>query len=344
MQEEHCIKRQNNHVLVRERETGLKMPLAGGDRYCGVFIDIEIWHDVPSCTLAARVYSTPLRLFACTSPNLLLHYVRRPADIACANLRMFSVLLLHGRRVTVVAQPFHLSALYTPQDRTRELARPDNCRLLYCHYQIHLKPSLKIPPASLNSTRRDSWLLCGGAHSTSTPGAGIVAMATGVHCRIKPRPDGIRWKVCARVSSVKQQTSEFQNGSATVAERFDCSPPNMATRVQSPTGALWFFRKLESCLTMPPAGGFSWGSLVSPTLAFRRCSILISFHPHRFSRSPSPSTRLKPRSHRTELRRTKCERSTNEPSANALLPFTPVRLGVIRPGVNEAPTPNMSEP
>ncbi|KAJ8891478.1 hypothetical protein PR048_004006 [Dryococelus australis] len=39
------------------------------------------------------------------------------------------------------------------------------------------------------------------------------------------------------------------------------------------------FRKWESCWVMPLVGGFSRGSPVSPSLAFRRYSILTSFHP-----------------------------------------------------------------
>ncbi|KAJ8880925.1 hypothetical protein PR048_017398 [Dryococelus australis] len=41
------------------------------------------------------------------------------------------------------------------------------------------------------------------------------------------------------------------------------------------------FYMWESCRTMPLAGGFSRGSPVSFALAFRRCSILTSLHPHR---------------------------------------------------------------
>ncbi|KAJ8866077.1 hypothetical protein PR048_033601 [Dryococelus australis] len=43
-------------------------------------------------------------------------------------------------------------------------------------------------------------------------------------------------------------------------------------------------RKWESCRTMPLVSGFSWVSPVSPALAFRRCSIFTSLHPHRLSR------------------------------------------------------------
>ncbi|KAJ8865838.1 hypothetical protein PR048_033360 [Dryococelus australis] len=54
-----------------------------------------------------------------------------------------------------------------------------------------------------------------------------------------------------------------------VAERFDRSPPSKANRVLSAAGS----RMWETCRTMPPVGGFSRGSPVSPALAFRRCSI-----------------------------------------------------------------------
>ncbi|KAJ8869844.1 hypothetical protein PR048_028853 [Dryococelus australis] len=36
------------------------------------------------------------------------------------------------------------------------------------------------------------------------------------------------------------------------------------------------FRMWESCWMMPSVGGFSWGPLISPTISFRRCSILTS--------------------------------------------------------------------
>ncbi|KAJ8876083.1 hypothetical protein PR048_023992 [Dryococelus australis] len=66
-----------------------------------------------------------------------------------------------------------------------------------------------------------------------------------------------------------------------VAERLDCSPPTKANRVRSPAQSPLNFCKWESYRTMPIFGGFSRGSSVSPNLAFRRCSILTSVHPHR---------------------------------------------------------------
>ncbi|KAJ8880493.1 hypothetical protein PR048_016963 [Dryococelus australis] len=71
---------------------------------------------------------------------------------------------------------------------------------------------------------------------------------------------------------------------AVVAERLDCSPPPKASRAQSPAGSFQDFRKSKSCQTMPMVGGFSWGSLVSPFLLFRRYTILTSFHTDRLSR------------------------------------------------------------
>ncbi|KAJ8883185.1 hypothetical protein PR048_015025 [Dryococelus australis] len=72
---------------------------------------------------------------------------------------------------------------------------------------------------------------------------------------------------------------------AAVAERLDCSPTTKVNRVESAAGSLPDFSKRESCRTIPLVGEFSRGSAVSPALAFRRCSILISFHPHRLSKS-----------------------------------------------------------
>ncbi|KAJ8870420.1 hypothetical protein PR048_029442 [Dryococelus australis] len=63
---------------------------------------------------------------------------------------------------------------------------------------------------------------------------------------------------------------------AAVTERYACSPPTEANRVQSRVGSLSDFRRWESCRTIPLVGGFSPGSPVSPARSFRRCSILTS--------------------------------------------------------------------
>ncbi|KAJ8885053.1 hypothetical protein PR048_011249 [Dryococelus australis] len=57
--------------------------------------------------------------------------------------------------------------------------------------------------------------------------------------------------------------------------------------VRFPGRSLPDFRMWESCRTTPLVGGFSRGSPVSPALAFRRCSILNSLHPHRISMQKS---------------------------------------------------------
>ncbi|KAJ8885585.1 hypothetical protein PR048_011783 [Dryococelus australis] len=62
------------------------------------------------------------------------------------------------------------------------------------------------------------------------------------------------------------------------------SPPTEPNRVQFPAGSTLYFRIWESCRTMLLFGWFYRGSPISTTLAFRRCSILTSLHPHRLSR------------------------------------------------------------
>ncbi|KAJ8876054.1 hypothetical protein PR048_023962 [Dryococelus australis] len=76
-----------------------------------------------------------------------------------------------------------------------------------------------------------------------------------------------RWGLCT--------VTAFHEGAA-VAERIACSPPTIASQVQSPAGSLPDFRMWESYRTMPLVGGFSRGSPVSQALSFRRCSILTS--------------------------------------------------------------------
>ncbi|KAJ8870385.1 hypothetical protein PR048_029406 [Dryococelus australis] len=71
----------------------------------------------------------------------------------------------------------------------------------------------------------------------------------------------------------------FTFAGAAVAERLNCSPPTGENRVQSPTGSLPAFRKWRSCRTVPLVGDLPFPL----TLAFRRCFILASFHPHRLS-------------------------------------------------------------
>ncbi|KAJ8866773.1 hypothetical protein PR048_032634 [Dryococelus australis] len=100
-----------------------------------------------------------------------------------------------------------------------------------------------------------------------------------------------------------------KNGAA-VAERLDCSPPTKSNRVQSPAGSHTDFRRWESCRTMP------LGSPVYPVLAFQRCSILISFHPHRLSRA-----RI-----RRSFPRICCDKSRGDRlSRPSLLPIPPAR-------------------
>ncbi|KAJ8866335.1 hypothetical protein PR048_032178 [Dryococelus australis] len=81
-----------------------------------------------------------------------------------------------------------------------------------------------------------------------------------------------------RVSVARIAPSLLDLGRATT------SPPTKANRVRFPAGSLAGFRLWESCRTMPLIGGFSRVSPVSPAIAFRRCSILNLFHPHRLSK------------------------------------------------------------
>ncbi|KAJ8882529.1 hypothetical protein PR048_014340 [Dryococelus australis] len=65
--------------------------------------------------------------------------------------------------------------------------------------------------------------------------------------------------------------------------RLDCSPPILAYRIQTPAGPLPYNHKWESCRNMPVFGEFSRGTAIFSALAFRRCSILTSFHHHGLS-------------------------------------------------------------
>ncbi|KAJ8886795.1 hypothetical protein PR048_013007 [Dryococelus australis] len=79
-----------------------------------------------------------------------------------------------------------------------------------------------------------------------------------------------------------------------MVQRLERSPPTNGNRVRFLAGSLPDFRAWEFCRTMPLVGGFSRGFPVSPTLAFRRCSILNSLHPFRISRAEISPTHLIP--------------------------------------------------
>ncbi|KAJ8885991.1 hypothetical protein PR048_012197 [Dryococelus australis] len=67
------------------------------------------------------------------------------------------------------------------------------------------------------------------------------------------------------------------SGAIPTCENPQHSPPTKLNHwVRFPAGSLPHFRTWVSCRTMPPVGEFSWGSPVSPNLAFWRCSILTS--------------------------------------------------------------------
>ncbi|KAJ8892299.1 hypothetical protein PR048_004879 [Dryococelus australis] len=68
-----------------------------------------------------------------------------------------------------------------------------------------------------------------------------------------------------------------------VSEWLDFSPPTKANRFQSLAGSLPDFRKWVFFRTMPLVAGFSWETPLYFAPAFRRCSILTSFHPDRLS-------------------------------------------------------------
>ncbi|KAJ8866070.1 hypothetical protein PR048_033594 [Dryococelus australis] len=90
-----------------------------------------------------------------------------------------------------------------------------------------------------------------------------------------------------------------------VAERLACSPPIKATGVQSPARSPDFCMR-ESCQTMPLVSGFSLGPPISPTLSFRRCSILTSIIPivsqdHAVKSRPNLFTRCRPRRYAPRL-------------------------------------------
>ncbi|KAJ8875272.1 hypothetical protein PR048_023167 [Dryococelus australis] len=80
-------------------------------------------------------------------------------------------------------------------------------------------------------------------------------------------------------------TWRFQGNRAAVAERSDYSPPIWANQVRFPAGPLLDFSHVG--IVSDDAAGrraFFRGTPVSPVLAFQRCSVFTSLHPHRLSR------------------------------------------------------------
>ncbi|KAJ8876006.1 hypothetical protein PR048_023914 [Dryococelus australis] len=87
----------------------------------------------------------------------------------------------------------------------------------------------------------------------------------------------VRSRLLAYAGANKLYHTRFLAKGATVAQRLACSTPTNANRVQFLTRSLLGFRLWESCRTMPLVCGFFFReSSVSPSISFRRCSILTS--------------------------------------------------------------------
>ncbi|KAJ8869370.1 hypothetical protein PR048_030946 [Dryococelus australis] len=73
--------------------------------------------------------------------------------------------------------------------------------------------------------------------------------------------------------SFKVKTDPTATCKALFDQWLDYSPPTKSNQVRFPARSHLDFRTWESCRTMQLVGGFSWGSPVSPTIAFQYCSI-----------------------------------------------------------------------
>ncbi|KAJ8895605.1 hypothetical protein PR048_000941 [Dryococelus australis] len=160
-----------------------------------------------------------------------------------------------------------------------------------CHFMSVGGPKRKRPrtgtPAEkakprMMALRTTLWLSQGEYHLANT---GWMVLIVGDQCAPPPTGwgEGGSISLCALVqyvlwmldASLIVSLSFSRNTSgAAVAKRLEYSPPTKANRAQSLTRSLADFRKWESCRTMPLVGGFSRRSPVSPTIAFRYCSVL----------------------------------------------------------------------
>ncbi|KAJ8881536.1 hypothetical protein PR048_018018 [Dryococelus australis] len=156
-----------------------------------------------------------------------------------------------------------------------------------------LRDILILPPLhSSVDPYRSRFTLIGRAQRT--PGRGSLVMRNG---RLASRGQGDgrergRQSVIGLVGG--SGPVELVKHTPVAAKLLDYSPPTKANRVRFPAGSLPDLRMWESCRTMPLVCGFSLGSHVFPALAFRRCFILASLHPHRLSRRPNLPLPLPP--------------------------------------------------
>ncbi|KAJ8893210.1 hypothetical protein PR048_005796 [Dryococelus australis] len=116
------------------------------------------------------------------------------------------------------------------------------------------------------------------------------AAAKKQHCLISERLLSRRRRQCALLLPFQARQVEGWRGArgcnaqgpgsgptrAAVAGWLYCSLPTKANWLQSPAGSLPDIRLWESCRTMPLVGRFFRGSPISPSLSFRRCSIIAS--------------------------------------------------------------------
>ncbi|KAJ8891679.1 hypothetical protein PR048_004207 [Dryococelus australis] len=131
---------------------------------------------------------------------------------------------------------------------------------------------------------------------------------------------GVIWTNRTMVSS---NTDTNRTGVLAVVDiGSDYLPPTKANRVRFPAGALPDLRMWESCRTIAGRRVFSRIPLPPPpVLVFRRCSILTSFHPHRFSRPPTASSGIAA----TPMERL-CERAIMTPKTNLVADITDILL------------------
>ncbi|KAJ8897469.1 hypothetical protein PR048_002815 [Dryococelus australis] len=99
-----------------------------------------------------------------------------------------------------------------------------------------------------------------------------------------PLPFGVRDRRWYLIASVEGRGKVTSGKAADEGQRLECPSPAKVSMARFPAESLSDFHTWVSCRKMRLIGGFSRGFPVSLALAFERCFVSTSFHPHRHSR------------------------------------------------------------
>ncbi|KAJ8895517.1 hypothetical protein PR048_000853 [Dryococelus australis] len=199
----------------------------------------------------------------------------------------------HEYRAPLLKSPLVTLALRPPAVTPRRTETATGRRGKRHH--IGLMPDRVFRPGRLGNKATYGSCVPGDSDSAHDPAPAHPGLSCAFQARERGRDEGDAGACIKRPIASKRNV--LNRLGASVVQWLDYSPPTTTNRVRFPAGSPSDFHMWESCRTITLVGGFSRRAPISPTLSFRRCSILTSLHPRRLSRprfapqfSPGPTS------------------------------------------------------